>query len=118
MLEMVLLELLVVLGKSVLVSQSLWSRCSKRSLLMMQEVVRHVVACIAKYAAAVGCRCRVPVPENDSMCKFPERCCQRNKKRRWHDKPVLVHGQIVMNAVQEEMECNANTIIGQMATCR
>jgi hypothetical protein len=81
---------------------------------VVKEVVRHVVAGVSKDTTAVSSRSRVPVPADDSVCELPERRSQDNKKCRRHDQPVLVHGKIVVNAVEKEMESEADAIIGQM----
>lgn len=83
-------------------------------LLVVEEVVRHVIERVSKDAAAVCSRCRMPVPEDDAMREFPERCGQNNEECGWHNQPVLIHGQIMMNAMEEEVECDANTVVRKM----
>lgn len=55
------------------------------SLLVVQEVVRHVIARVSKNTPAVHSRGSIPVVSDDGMCEFPERCCKHDKQRRWHD---------------------------------
>jgi hypothetical protein len=45
------------------------------------------------------------------MCKLPERRRQRNKQRRRHHEPVLVHWEVVVDAVEEEVEGTGDTIV-------
>lgn len=78
---------------------------------MVKEVVGHVIAGIAKNATTVSSRSRVPVPADDSVCKLPERCSQNNEQRGWHDQPVLIHWQVVVDAMKDEMESNPNPVI-------
>lgn len=76
----------------------------------------HVIASVSKYAAAVSSSCRIPIPEDDGVCEFPERCGKRDKKCRRHDKPILVHGKVVVDAVEEEMQGDTDTIVWQVPT--
>jgi hypothetical protein len=78
---------------------------------MVEEIVRHVVAGIAKDATTVRSRSRVPVPEDDSMRKLPKGCSEQDKQRRRHDKSVLIHGKVVVDTVEEEMQRDANTVV-------
>lgn len=41
-------------------------------LLVMEEVMRHVVARVAKDATTVGSHSVMPVPEDDGMGEIPE----------------------------------------------
>lgn len=76
----------------------------------------HVVASIAKDSSTVGCSSCIPVPEDDSMCKLPERGSKRNEERRWHDEPILVHREVVVNAVQQEVQGDTDTVVWQIPT--
>jgi hypothetical protein len=75
----------------------------------------HVVASVSKDAAAIRSKGRMPVPENDGVCKFPKGCGKRDEECRRHDKPILVHREIMMNAVEQEMQSDANAIIWKMS---
>jgi hypothetical protein len=83
-------------------------------LLVVQEVMGHVVAGVAKYAATVRSRGRIPVPEDECVCELPEGRGEQGEERRRHDKPVLVHGKIVMDAVEEEVEGDSDAVIREM----
>lgn len=85
---------------------------------MVEEVVRHVVACVSEDASTVGRQGRIPVPKDNSMSKLPERRCQNDKKGGRHNKSVFVHWQVVVNTVQEEVESDADTVVGKVAALR
>ena len=80
--------------------------------------MRHVVAGVSKDASTVRRQGCIPVPKDDSMCKLPERCCQNDKKCGRHNKPVFVHRQVVVNTVEEEVESDADTVVGKVAALR
>lgn len=48
-------------------------------LLMVEEVMRHVIARVSKNATAVGSQGTMPVPEDDKMSKLPEWCRENDK---------------------------------------
>jgi len=97
--KMVLLELLV----------------PQRKVLVVKEVMCEIVADVSKDTATVGCTSSIPVVEEYSMCKLPERSSQSSEERRRHDKTILVHREIMMDAVKDEMKCDSNTVVGQIA---
>lgn len=101
--EMVLLQLLVPQGQ----------------VFVMQEVVCQVVADVAKYAPAVNSSSCVPAVPEESLCQLPEGSCENYKQCRGHDESVLVHGQIVMDAMQQEVQCNEDSVVREVAaiTC-
>jgi hypothetical protein len=49
------------------------------------------------------------------MCQVPKRCGERNEESRRHDKTVFVHWQVVVDAVENEMEGNANSVVRDIA---
>lgn len=65
----------------------------------MKEVVCEVIADVAKDTARIHCGCGIPVVEEDGMRQLPEWRGKDNEEGGWHDQPVLVHGEIVMNTV-------------------
>jgi hypothetical protein len=79
--------------------------------LVVEEVVRHVVASVAKNATAVRSRGRIPVPEDDGVREFPEGCGKHDEQRGWHDKPVLIHGEVMVDAVEEKMQGDTNAVV-------
>jgi hypothetical protein len=52
------------------------------------------------------------------MCEMPERVSQDHKERGRHDEAILVHGEIVMNAMEQEVQRNAHTVVGQIAKAK
>jgi hypothetical protein len=80
--------------------------------------MRHVIAGVSKYSTAICSQCRVPVPKDNGVCKFPERGRKCDEQCRRHNQPILIHGKIVVDAVEYEMQRNANSVVGQMpAAC-
>lgn len=49
------------------------------------------------------------------MCNLPERSGQKNEKRWRHNQSVFVHGKIVVNAVEKEVECDSDAIVWEVA---
>lgn len=80
---------------------------------MVKEVVRQVVADVSENTATEDCCCNVPVPVEQKVGEFPEWGCQDSEQCRWHDESKLVHGQIVVDTVENEMEAECDTIIGK-----
>ena len=78
---------------------------------MVKKVVCHVVADISEDTTAVRQHTGIPVVVEDRMRQLPERSSKKNKQSRWHHKSILIHGQVVMDAVQEEMQDDANSIV-------
>jgi hypothetical protein len=83
----------------------------RRKLLVVKEVVCHIVAGVSEDTTTVGSQSGIPVPKDDSMCEFPERCCKDNEECRWHDEPVLVHGKVMVNPVKKKVEGNGDAVI-------
>jgi hypothetical protein len=115
-LEVVLLEFAPVgweAGKNVLVNVILDIRLSIMNLpLVVQEVVRAVIANVAENAAAVDCHCRVPVVEEDGMGEFPEWRGKNQEERGRHDESQAVHWKIVVNTVQQEVCSDCEAVVG------
>lgn len=82
-------------------------------LLMVEKVVSHVIAYVPKNTASEGHRRCIPVIEEDGVCKPPEGRRKNNKQSRWHHKAVLIHGKVVVNSVQEEMQGYPYSVIGK-----
>jgi hypothetical protein len=83
--------------------------------LMVQEVVGAVVAYVSEDAAAVRYHSRMIVPKDDAVRDLPEWSRQDDEECGRHDKPVFIHGEIVVNAVEQEMRCDGEAVVGQMA---
>lgn len=70
-----------------------------------------VIADIAKDTAAVNQQRRMPVVKENSMGQLPERRCQHDEQSRGHHEPIPVHRQIMVNAVEKEVEAESNPIV-------
>lgn len=73
-----------------------------------------VIADVAKHAATKDGKSGIPIVEKDAMRQFPERSGQNNKQSRGHDEPILIHGDVMVDSVQQEMEGDPNAIVGQV----
>ena len=71
----------------------------------------HVIACVTKNATRICGHGGVPVPEDHCVCELPEGQRQCNEKRGRHDKSVSIHGQIVMDTVEEEVEGDEDAVV-------
>ena len=74
----------------------------------------HVVADISKNASTIRGRRRIPIPVYHVLRKMPERDRQHEEKCRWHDEPVLVHGQVVVDAVEEEVQSYEDPVVREV----
>ena len=81
---------------------------------MVQKVVRHVVARVAKQATTVRQQRRMPVVPQDGMRDLPKWRRKHGEQRGWHNQPVPIHRKIVMDAVEEKMRRNADAVIGEV----
>jgi len=103
MLQVILLQRTVVGWEAVSISFKFLNRYVGYLLSVVQEVVGQIVADIAEDAAAVYGYGSIPVVEENGVGKLPEGGCQCYKKSRRHDESVLVHREVVMDAVKEKM---------------
>lgn len=83
----------------------------KRKVLVMKEVMRQIIHNVTKNTATKDGRSQVPVEVEDRMRQLPERCRKHQEKSWRHDEAIFVHWQVVMYAVEEEMQCNSSPII-------
>lgn len=84
-------------------------------VLVVQEVVRQVIADVAKDATTVDSGGGMPAVGEDGMGQLPKWSCKDNKESRGHDKSVFVHGQVMMNAMEQEVSGDTNAVIGKIA---
>lgn len=84
----------------------------QRQILMVQEVVGHVVAGVAKDATGVNCCRNIPIPKENGMGERPEGGGKDGEKRGRHNETVFVHGQIVVDTVQCEMKGDTDAVVG------
>lgn len=87
----------------------------ERQILVVKEVMGHVIADVAEDAATIDCRRSVPVVGEESVGEIPEGSCEHQEHGRRHDKPVLVHRQIVVNAVEQEVRSYAISVVRKVA---
>jgi len=80
----------------------------------MQKVMRQIVANVAKYTTTVHCNSSIPIIEENGMSKFPEWSRDDYEHGWWHDEAIFVHGKVMVNAMEKEMECNADTVIREV----
>lgn len=77
--------------------------------------MRQVVANVAKNAATVHGRADIPIVAEDGLGKFPEWSCKNDKQCGGHDQSVLVHGQVVVNSMQQKVHGNENSVVRKVA---
>ena len=70
-----------------------------------------IIADVAKDSPTKhSCRC-IPVVEEHCVCELVEWGCQSDKKCGRHDKAILVHWNVVVNTVKEEMGSDTDAIV-------
>lgn len=81
----------------------------------MKEVVSQIIADVAENAAAVDSSASMPAIHEDGLSKVPEWSCQSHEESRGHDKSVLVHGQVMVNAMKQKVQGDAHAVIREIA---
>ena len=81
---------------------------------MVQEVVRQVIADVAKYATTEHRRRHIPVPVEDDVREPVEGCGEDNEECGRHDEAQLVHWEVVMYAMQEEVQSDSDAVVGEV----
>ena len=71
-----------------------------------------VVADVSEDSTAEDGDCCVPVVEEDGVGEFVERCCKGDEEGWGHDEAVAVHGEVVVDAMEEKVGCDADAVIG------
>lgn len=71
----------------------------------------HVIANIPEDTTAVCQHSGMPVPKDYSVRKLPERNCEDDKQGRWHHKSIFIHGKVMMDSVQKEVQSDTNSIV-------
>lgn len=87
----------------------------QRQVLVVKEVVCKIVTDISKDTSAVGCYCSIPVVAEDAMSYPPKRSSQKSEESGWHNKTVPIHRKIMVDTVEDEMQSDSYTVIGQIA---
>ena len=81
---------------------------------MMQEVMGQIVANVAEDAAAVDRDRDVPVPVEDEVGEAVEGCGEHDEEGGRHDEAEFVHGEVVVDAVEEEVQGDTNAIVREI----
>lgn len=71
----------------------------------------HVVADVTKDTPTIYQDSRVPIVEEHEMSEFVEWSSKDHEQCRWHDQAISVHRQIMVNAVQQEVQRNPDPIV-------
>lgn len=98
-LQVVLLELLV----------------PERQILVVEEVMSQVIADITKDTATVDSGRSIPVVGKNGVGEIPKRSSKQHEHGWGHNKPVPIHGQVVVNAVKQEVRNDAVSVIRKVA---
>lgn len=78
---------------------------------MMKEIMGQVIADIPEYATTEDGSSSVPIVTEKIVGQPVEGSCQHDKQGRWHDEPKLVHGEIMVYTMEDEVKGDTNTII-------
>ena len=70
-----------------------------------------VIADVAKDASTEYSYCCVPIVEKNCMGELVKRCRKGDEKGGWHHKAVLVHWEVMVDAVEEKVSRDSNAII-------
>lgn len=87
----------------------------ENSLAVVEEIVSQIITDVAEDTTTEHLDSCKPVVEEDGMGQFPERSCQNHKQCRGHDKSIAVHGQVVVNSVEEEVQAQTNSVVRKPA---
>lgn len=108
-------EAKLVLEEVVLQMVLLESLVPERKVLVVKEVVGQVIANVAKNATAVDCCRGIPVVGENGMSEVPKGSRKQQKHGWRHDQSVFVHGQIVVDAVEQEVRNDAISVVRKIA---
>lgn len=82
----------------------------------MQKVVCQIIANVAKNTTTIYRDSSVPVVEENGMSELPERRRQHNEESWWHDQSVLIHREVMVNAMEKEVKCDSYTVVWKVPT--
>ena len=77
-----------------------------------------VIANVSKDPSAEDRCCSVPIVPEYRMCKLMKWHGKDNKERWWHDETIFVHWKVVVDAMEEEVGCQANTVVREVSKHR
>ena len=75
----------------------------------------HIVTDITKDTTTENRQSSIPVVEEHGVGQLPERGGEDNKQSRWHDQPILVHRQIMMDSMEQEVESETDSVIRKIS---
>lgn len=78
---------------------------------VVEEIMCQIIADIPEYAATEDSGCDGPIPKEYGMRQFPEWRCEEKKEGWWHDQSELIHGKVVVDTMQEKMQCKRHTVV-------
>lgn len=81
---------------------------------MMQEIMRQIIADIAEDPARKDRHSSVPIVGKDKVCELVERCSENDKEGGRHDEAVAVHGEVVVDTVEEEVGGYTDTVVREV----
>ena len=70
-----------------------------------------VIADVAKDPSTEHSDCCVPVVEEHCMRELVKRCRKSDEEGGRHDKAILVHWKVMVDAMEEEVGCDTDTVI-------
>lgn len=73
--------------------------------------MRYIIEHVTKNTTTIRENSRVPAVPEDATSNVIPRISKDDKERRRHDEAVAVHGEVMMNAVCEEMKYQSYTVI-------
>lgn len=71
----------------------------------------HVITDISKDTTTVRQHTGIPVVVEDRMRQLPKWSSKNDEQGRGHHKSIFVHGQVVMDAMQEEVQGDTNSVV-------
>jgi len=107
-------EAVFVVGKVVLQVVLLQFLVEGWKLLVVEEIMRHVVADVAENTTTVHSRGSVPIIEEDGVGEVPEWRSENHEQRRRHDQAQSVHGKVMVDTVEQEVQRDSHTIVRKM----
>ncbi len=84
----------------------------------MKEVMCQIIHHVTENSATVDGRPKMPVEGEERVRQLPERRRKDQKESRRHDQTILIHRQVVMNAMEQEVHCKANPVVGKITVVR
>lgn len=82
---------------------------------MVKEVMSQVIADITKDTATVDSGRGIPVVGENGVCEVPKWSSKQHEHGGRHNKSVLIHGQVVVDAVKQEVCNDAISVIRKVA---